>query len=127
MGDGVYAVTAANVHESSWGTYCMPEDKVNGKHLNTCLGDLFSVNWMEDIDMEADMSAETLEKQFQLVKNKTSRETDCPQCGSHVQRFSDLSFTSEAVGDFVGNATGALFGDSAPVADDTTKGSVSVR
>ena len=46
----VYAVTAANGKESSWGTYCPPQDKVQGKSLRTCLGDLFSVNWMENAD-----------------------------------------------------------------------------
>jgi len=46
----VYAVSAANGKESSWGTYCYPDDKVNGKHIGSCLGDLFSVNWMEDLD-----------------------------------------------------------------------------
>jgi legumain len=116
---GVYGLTAANGQESSWGTYCMPEDKVNGKHIGSCLGDLFSVNWMEDLDMESDISTETLEKQFELVQHKTSE--------SHVTQFSDLSFTSEVVSDFVGDAKGAIFGDSAPVASNATKGSVSVR
>jgi len=47
----VYGVTAANAKESSWGTYCPPDDMVQGKHLQTCLGDLFSVNWMENADL----------------------------------------------------------------------------
>merc|ERR1712072_1625641 len=68
---GVYGLTAANAHESSFGTYCMPSDKVDGKHLNTCLGDLFSVNWMEDLDMETGTS-ETIEKQYSLVRAKTT-------------------------------------------------------
>lgn len=42
----VYALSAANGHESSWGTYCSPNDMVDGKHIGSCLGDLFSVNWM---------------------------------------------------------------------------------
>lgn len=44
----IYAVSAANETESSYGTYCPPDDMVNGKHLSTCLGDLFSKNWMAD-------------------------------------------------------------------------------
>lgn len=47
---GIYAITAANPDESSWGTYCYPDDAINGTHINSCLGDLFSVNWMEDSD-----------------------------------------------------------------------------
>jgi len=46
----IYAVSVANSHESSWGTYCSPDDMVDGKHVGSCLGDLFSVNWMEDTD-----------------------------------------------------------------------------
>ena len=46
----IYATTAANGKESSWGTYCMPDDKVDGKEIHSCLGDLYSVNWMEDTD-----------------------------------------------------------------------------
>jgi len=45
-------VTAANPSESSWGTYCPPDDVVMGVEINSCLGDLFSVNWMEDTDNE---------------------------------------------------------------------------
>lgn len=66
-----YAVTAANPTESSWGTYCYPDDVVNGTHLNTCLGDLFSVNWMEDLEA-SNPAVETLETQFEKVKKLTA-------------------------------------------------------
>jgi legumain len=46
----IYGLSAANPTEPSWGTYCSPDDVVAGKHLGTCLGDLFSVNFIEDID-----------------------------------------------------------------------------
>jgi len=55
----VYAVTAANAEESSWGTYCGSEAVVNGKNIGSCLGDLFSVNWMEDSDA-SDVTRESL-------------------------------------------------------------------
>lgn len=55
----VYALSAANPTESSWGTYCPPDDIVGGKHIGSCLGDLFSVNWMEDTDA-ADVTSRTL-------------------------------------------------------------------
>jgi len=42
----IYAMTAANGHESSWGYYCPPNDKVQGKSIGSCLGDLFSINWL---------------------------------------------------------------------------------
>ncbi len=43
----IYAVTASNPSESSWGSFCSPDDDwIDGKHVGSCLGDLFSVNWM---------------------------------------------------------------------------------
>lgn len=42
----IYALTAANATESSWGTYCPPDDYVNGTEIGSCLGDTFSVNWL---------------------------------------------------------------------------------
>ena len=46
----VYALSASNATESSWGCYCSPDDVVDGKSVGSCLGDLFSVNWMENTD-----------------------------------------------------------------------------
>jgi legumain len=57
----VYATTAANPTESSWAAYCYPDDAINGTHINSCLGDMYSVNWMEDSDSE-DVTSETLTK-----------------------------------------------------------------
>lgn len=48
----IYALSAASSNENSWATYCYPDDKVDGKSMHTCLGDLFSVNWLEDSDKE---------------------------------------------------------------------------
>lgn len=55
----IYATSAANSHESSWGYYCYPNDMVNGKHVGSCLGDLYSIVWMEDSD-EQDVCVETI-------------------------------------------------------------------
>ena len=50
----IYAATAARKNESSWGDYCPGDkpndDEVDGKHIHSCLGDLFSTNWMENTD-----------------------------------------------------------------------------
>ena len=54
----VYATTAANPSESSWAAYCYPDDRVNGTHVNSCLGDLYSVSWMEDTESN-DITSET--------------------------------------------------------------------
>lgn len=46
----IYGVTASNATESSWASYCGSEAMVDGKNIGSCLGDLFSTNWMEDTD-----------------------------------------------------------------------------
>ncbi|CAJ0946225.1 unnamed protein product, partial [Mesorhabditis belari] len=84
----IYAITASNGHESSWGYYCDTDMGL------PCLGDLFSIAWMEDSDVE-DLTGETLEKQFELVKKRTDK--------SHVQHFGDLSIAQEPVSDFQGS------------------------
>mmetsp|Transcript_97761 Transcript_97761/g.134495 ORF Transcript_97761/g.134495 Transcript_97761/m.134495 type:complete len:89 (+) Transcript_97761:519-785(+) len=55
----VYAMTAANASESSWGYYCYPDDIVKNRHMNSCLGDTFSIKWMEDSDAHS-INSETL-------------------------------------------------------------------
>merc|ERR1719265_1307190 len=114
---GMYALTAANPRESSWGTYCSPNDKVNGRHIGSCLGDAFSVNWMEDMDIE-DTTTETLEKQFKVVKSETGK--------SHVMQYSDRSFTNERISDFVGKGTSPSLRPSTASLNSSTS-SVSVR
>jgi legumain len=91
---GVYALSASNPTESSWGSYCGSEAKVNGKSINSCLGDLFSVNWMEEADA-SDMTAESLDANFQVVKTKTDR--------SAVMQWGDTTFTDDKMSEFIGN------------------------
>ena len=91
---GVYAVSATDSTTSSWGTYCSPDDKVNGKSIGSCLGDLFSVNWMEDTDA-ADIKTETLQEQYANVKKTTTK--------SPVLQWGQTNFTSEPIADFQSN------------------------
>jgi len=88
----VYVTTASNAVESSWGTYCPPDDMVNGKAINSCLGDLYSINWMENADAQG--PKETLQAQFLDVRTKTTQ--------SHVMQYGDLSWTSEPIGNYLG-------------------------
>lgn len=55
----IYALSAANPTESSYATYCPPDDKVNGKKIGSCLGDEFSVNWMQNT-LASDLKTWTL-------------------------------------------------------------------
>jgi legumain len=91
---GVYALSASGPSESSWGTYCGTDAKVNGKSIGSCLGDLFSVNWMEDSDAE-DVTSETLKQQSDVVTTKTDK--------SKVMQWGDLSFQTDKVSEFQGD------------------------
>jgi len=95
----VYALSAANPKESSWGAYCGSAAKVNGKNVGSCLGDLFSVNWMEDDDAK-DTTTESLETQFEIVKAATNK--------SHVMQWGDLSLKTDSVSEYIGNQQGIL-------------------
>lgn len=86
----VYATTAANATESSYGTYCTPQDKVRGKSIGSCLADEYSKNWLEDSDMHFKTKTdESVGDQYQKVKTKTLR--------SHVQEFGDKSIKKESL------------------------------
>merc|ERR1711908_159454 len=111
---GVYALSASGPSESSWGTYCGSDAKVNGKNVGSCLGDLFSVNWMEDSDA-MDITKETLQKQFKTVQTKTAK--------SHVLQWGDLDFTSDDVAEYEGDAAAAT----KPASENTAASAVSVR
>jgi len=44
----IYATTASNAYESSWGTYCPGMAPPPPPEFTTCLGDLYSVAWLEN-------------------------------------------------------------------------------
>lgn len=44
----IYATTAANATQDSWATYCPGYDPAPPAGYDTCLGDLYSISWMED-------------------------------------------------------------------------------
>jgi legumain len=99
---GVYAVSAANPTESSWGTYCGNDAMVDGKSIGSCLGDLFSVSWMEDSDV-ADLTAESLMDQFTTVHTRTSK--------SEVMQWGELDFLTDKVSEYQGaKSTAAIEG-----------------
>lgn len=44
----IYATTASNATENSWATYCPGQFPSPPTDYDTCLGDLYSIAWMED-------------------------------------------------------------------------------
>ncbi|KAG7383553.1 hypothetical protein PHYPSEUDO_003590 [Phytophthora pseudosyringae] len=119
-----YVTTAANGFESSWGAYCPPLDEVAGQRIGSCLGDLYSINWMEDSDL-TDLSGESLKKQFHRVKNETTK--------SHVKSFGSSRLSHEIVGNYQstydksgsnGDESGSDDTDTLPMAARTATGAV---
>lgn len=90
----IYALSAANPSESSWGYYCSPDDVVQGKHIGSCLGDLFSINFLENTE-SINVGAVSLSAQFQVIQKLTTK--------SHVMQWGDLSFQTDVIGDYVGD------------------------
>ncbi|XP_044462854.1 vacuolar-processing enzyme-like [Mangifera indica] len=86
-GLNIYATTAANAEESSWGTYCPGENPSPPPEYETCLGDLYSVAWMEDSDIH-NLRTETLHQQYELVKRRTANDNSA--FGSHVMQYGDI-------------------------------------
>ncbi len=115
----IFAVSAAAVDEPSYGTYCPPDDdSVNGTSLGTCLGDLYSVSWLEDTEKylhnrtssssssrslrAAASASESLEQQYETVRNETVL--------SHVMQWGDQSWTGEDIADFQSGGSAAAPG-----------------
>jgi legumain len=96
----IWATTAANPSESSWAYYCGSEAKVNGTLIGSCLGDEYSVKWMEDTDA-ADLYKETLQEQYETVKKNTVK--------SHVQLYGDTSIGSDLLIDYQGQRKSSGF------------------
>lgn len=99
-GLNIYATTAANAEESSWGTYCPGENPSPPPEYETCLGDLYSVAWMEDSDIH-NLQTETLHQQYELVKERTSNGNSI--YGSHVMQFGDIGISKDSLFLYLGS------------------------
>ncbi|XP_054809510.1 legumain-like isoform X2 [Prosopis cineraria] len=96
----VYVTTASNAQELSFGTYCPGMDPPPPPDYLTCLGDLFSVSWMEDAESH-NLKAETLQQQYQAVKTRTSN-FNSYGFGSHVMEYGDTNIKSDKIYLFLG-------------------------
>ncbi|KAK9923945.1 hypothetical protein M0R45_032341 [Rubus argutus] len=67
----IYATTSANSQESSYGFYCPGDFPSPPPEYDVCLGDLYSISWLEDCDKH-DLSKETLAKQYEVVRRRTA-------------------------------------------------------
>lgn len=89
----VYAITAAAPDQASWAAYC------DNNVFNTCLGDVFSVNFLQNSNGFQALVNETLYRQFQIVRNKTTT--------SRVCAYGDLTIWNKNLSHYlVWNTTG---------------------
>ncbi|GJM85672.1 hypothetical protein PR202_ga02145 [Eleusine coracana subsp. coracana] len=89
----IYVTTASNAEESSWGTYCPGMEPSPPSEFITCLGDLYSVSWMEDSETH-NLKKETIKEQYEAVKERTS-DSNSYGVGSHVMEYGDKTFKGE--------------------------------
>ncbi|CAE5962391.1 unnamed protein product [Arabidopsis arenosa] len=89
----IYVTTASNAQESSYGTYCPGMNPSPPSEYITCLGDLYSVAWMEDSETH-NLKKETIKQQYQTVKMRTSN-YNTYSGGSHVMEYGNNSIKSE--------------------------------
>ncbi|XP_074341031.1 legumain-like [Apium graveolens] len=92
----IYVQTASNATEDSYGAYCPKDfgtlpfkDHPPPREYRTCLGDLFSVSWMEDSETH-NLKHESIEQQYQKVKTRTSG-------ASHVMEYGTKEIHEEKV------------------------------
>ncbi|GLJ05324.1 hypothetical protein SUGI_0016090 [Cryptomeria japonica] len=126
----IYATTAASADENSWGTYCPGMEPSPPSEYDTCLGDLYSVAWMEDSETN-NLKKETLKHQYNLVKLRTSKHNTYV-AGSHVMQYGDISISNEQLYLYMGfdpangNATLAPE-NSLPLFEDMEAGAINQR
>ncbi|RDX76791.1 hypothetical protein CR513_43174, partial [Mucuna pruriens] len=95
----IYATTASNVTEKSYAFYCPYLDPPPPPEYTTCLGDTFSISWLEDSDRN-DMTKETLQQQYEIVRQRTL--TGNIDTASHVMQYGDRKFNNDFLATFIG-------------------------
>ena len=85
----IYAMTASDEEVSSWAIFCDEEAVIEGKDLGTCLGDLFSINWMTDTIMHKHQRR-SLYDQYTFVRDETAENEELDRKGSPVCIYGDM-------------------------------------
>ncbi|KAL9230372.1 hypothetical protein vseg_005734 [Gypsophila vaccaria] len=99
----IYVTTASNPDESSWATYCPGFEPSPPTGYDTCLGDLYSVAWMEDSDAH-NLGSESLEEQYKVVMARTADDGD--DHGSHVMQYGTMNIDQEYLSMYMGMNSG---------------------
>jgi legumain len=115
--ENIWAITAANAHQSSYAFYYDNE-------IRNYLGDEFSVRWMEDSDSEQLDGSFNLEKQYEIVQSAVKK--------SQVMKFGEGDMSSLPVGEFLlfekfNSLPNAILSPKAPINIQDVQESVDVR
>lgn len=95
---GIYGVTAVGPDTPSLGTYCGNDAMVNGTKLNTCLGDLFAVMFMQFI--EADDGSSSMQAFFDNVYDKVASYAALHYGNEINMQYGDLSVANLTLREF---------------------------
>lgn len=61
------AVTSSAANQTQFGTYCTPDEVKDGKHIKTCLADLFTATWLEDLENSSTKPTESINSHLDRV------------------------------------------------------------
>ncbi|CAN4076870.1 unnamed protein product [Withania somnifera] len=108
----IYVMTASKPDEDSWATYCgegTPDDPClvecpPREFQGVCLGDLFSVAWMEDSAAQ-DRDADSVQGQHSRVANRTAANITYGYYGSHVTEYGDIVVSFDALSTYMGETS----------------------
>ncbi|KAK6911184.1 Peptidase C13, legumain [Dillenia turbinata] len=93
----IYATTATDSSEPSWGYYCRDLNFPFSGEYDVCLGDLYSIAWLEDSDTH-NLRNETLGKQYHVVRHLDYDKT----LQSPVMQYGDLELSKEVLYTYIG-------------------------
>jgi hypothetical protein len=85
----VYGVTAVGTDKPSLGTYCGSEATINGTAMKTCLGDLFTITFMNFIVEKS--GSESLQTLFTEVGTKVASWASLHYSHQEIQQYGDVS------------------------------------
>ncbi|CAL5438863.1 unnamed protein product [Camellia sinensis] len=88
-GLNIYATTASNAEESSWGTYCP------GEYPSPPVTCIVLPGWRTAGCDIHNLQTQTLRQQYELVKDRTSNDNSA--YGSHVMQYGDLGLNADHI------------------------------
>ncbi|WJX87123.1 legumain [Trifolium repens] len=93
---GIYATTASDVDEPSYPFYCPNSPDPLPFGISVCIGDLYSITWMEDSE-SLERSTRTLQQQWSAVNERADL--------SYVMQYGDMNIVQDTLDTYMGANT----------------------